>query len=1010
MAVEYAELISKTNYSFLIGASHAHELMETASEIRLSALGICDKNGVYGLPKAYRAYKERIKEGLSAAKLISGAEITIENRPPIVLLAQNRSGYGLMCRILTESHKNREKGQAYLSWGKFLDLIALPGYDALVALLVQGDPWKEDLEHDYWTLKQIFGDRVYFSLSRFLDGWDKVRTNRTKELAKRYSIPIVATNDVHYHMHDRKVLHDVVTAIRARVTLKEVGTRLLSNAERYLKTPEQMTELFKDLPEAIKNTIIIADSCSFSLNELRYRYPSEWLPEGETAQGHLIKNTFKGAQQRYPSGIPEDVRKQLDYELKLIEKMKFADYFLTIWEIIEFAKGKKILCQGRGSAANSIVCYCLGITAIDPVRMNLLFERFISVERGEPPDIDVDFEHERREEVIQHIYNKYGRDRAGMVAAVITYRSRSAKRDVLKVFNSESSEMTAKIVEAIYGFPRHLSIHTGGFTLSADPLIETVPIEPARMDGRTVIQWDKDDLDYVGLLKVDVLALGMLSALRKTLDYVGNLTLATIPPEDPKTYEMMRRADTVGVFQIESRAQMSMLPRLLPETFYDLVVEIAIIRPGPIVGKMINPFLKRRRGLEPVIFPDPRLEPILGRTLGIPLFQEQIMKMAVALAGFTAGEADELRRTIGKLRTQDSFHRMAQKLMTGLQKNGLPKAYAEQVFEQIQSFASYGFPESHSASFALLAYASAYLKCHHPAEFTCALLNSQPMGFYSCHTLVDDAKRHGVKILPIDPNLSTWDSNIESGAIRLGFRLVKGISVNEVNKIEAARKMTPFISLFDFVNRTVLRRDLFHRLAIGDVFSAFGCKQREAIWQILAYDLLFAGAGFTGPGNQLSLFGFGKVEENVIETFLPRLNYYDSVCADYSSYGLSVRGHPMHALRSKIKSLPANTISYARNLTSGSSIKVSGMVIVRQRPATASGMTFATLEDETGLLDLALYKQTYERFQDVFDSVPFVVVTGVLQRDGRAVSMLVSMVKPISVKFGLPTIAQRDFR
>ena len=627
-----------------------------------------------------------------------------------------------------------------------------------------------------------------------------------------------------------------MTSIRVGKPLKEAGFDLFSNAERYLKSAEQMARLFKDLPEAVSRTVEVAELCSFCPSELRYRYRSEWIPAGFTAQTYLEHLTWKGVPERYPQGAPEAVKAQIQKELALIAQLHFADYFLTIQEIVEFARSRGILCQGRGSAANSTVCYVLGITAVDPARISLLFERFISAERGEPPDIDVDFEHERREEVIQHIYEKYGRDRAAMVSAVVTYRRRSAFREIAKALGVEVGTLSAKEVQKNFseisknsgvqdceriveelsgemeGMPRHLSIHSGGFTLSADPIIETVPVEPARMEGRTIIQWDKYDLDYLGLLKVDVLALGMLSAIQKALSQIGR-ELYEIPPDDPATYAMIQKCDTVGVFQIESRAQMSMLGRLLPKNFYDLVIEVAIVRPGPIIGKMVHPYLKRRRGQEKVEYPDPRLEKILGRTLGVPLFQEQVMSMAIELAGFTPGEADELRRAIGAWRSSGSIEKMGRRLMEGLMRGGLSAQYAEQVFQQIQGFSMYGFPESHSASFALLAYASSWLKCHHPAEFTCALINSQPMGFYSNHTLVDDAVRHGVEVLPVHPNLSTWDCQILQGqkngpAIRLGFRVVSGLGKDEVEKLVHERARAPFTSLANLhgTHKTEARR------------------------------------------------------------------------------------------------------------------------------------------------------------------------------------------------------------
>jgi error-prone DNA polymerase len=644
----------------------------------------------------------------------------------------------------------------------------------------------------------------------------------------------------------------------------------------------------------------------------------------------------------------------------------------------------------------------LGITAIDPVRMNLLFERFISVERGEPPDIDVDFEHERREEVIQHIYQKYGRDRAGMVSAIITYRTRSAVRDVKKALGEEryahDEERSLALVEELKGFPRHLSIHSGGFTLSALPMIETVPIEPARMEGRTIVQWDKEDLDYIGLLKVDILALGMLSAIQKTLDLIPKpLTIATIPANDPQTYHMIRCADTVGVFQIESRAQMSMLRRLLPENFYDLVVEVAIVRPGPIQGNMVHPYLRRRRKLESSRSPDPRLEPILSRTLGVPLFQEQVMKIAMVMADFTPGEADELRRAIGAWRSSGSIEKMGNRLKQGLLRNGLAPDFVERIFQQIQGFAEYGFPESHAASFALLAYASSYLKCHYPAEFTCSLLNSQPMGFYSSYTLVEDAKRHGVQVLPFDPRFSDWDCTMEQGALRLGFRMVQGLGRAEALEVIQERLRQSFSGFQDFLSRTRLSPRILNRLAMGDAFVCFGLSRREALWEILHLQMLRPAPV---REQQLSLFQYGAEFERQKSVHSGRelfsdLSAYQAIRADYDSYHLSLKGHPMMGLRldsEMSRQLPSTTSASLRAMRSGQVTRISGLVIIRQRPPTAKGTMFATLEDEFGFADLILHAEVFEKYRVDLESSPFVVVGGKVQRDGEMVNLLVSFV------------------
>ncbi|MBL7714478.1 MAG: error-prone DNA polymerase [Bdellovibrionales bacterium] len=1026
--MQYSELFCKTHYSFLTGASHPHELVERASELGLTALGITDQNGVYGLPKTFLAIKDQ--KGNSKLRMLSGCSLTLEGHQARVrILAPTRASYGVMCRLITASFPRGKENPAlsFEKWSEILnqypagrDLLVFPEEDFGHPKTESGKTFSID---DFY---ERFQDRLYFPLSRRLDGLDARRTELALERSRRYGRPIVAVNDVVYARPENRVLQDTITAIRHGVTLREAGTKLFQNGERYLKSPAQMARLFQDLPDAISKTLEITDRCPFQLSELRYRYPSEWIPQGRTAQGYLQDLTWAGARVRYPGGIPSDVEKQLHHELKLVSELGFADYFLTIWEIVSFAREKKILCQGRGSAANSIVCYCLGITAIDPVRMNLLFERFISAERGEPPDIDVDFEADRREEVIQHIYQKYGRDRAGMVSAVITYRSKLAIRETTKVlevdlesaksvrralrenkpipeeFQSPKLKLAARISEELYGMPRHLSIHSGGFTLSADPLIETVPVEPARMEGRTIVQWDKYDLDAVGLLKVDVLSLGMLTAIQKTLESIpGKPELYQLPADDPATYAMIQRADTVGVFQIESRAQMGMLPRLKPKTFYDLVVQVAIVRPGPIVGKMVHPYLKRRRGEEAIDLPHPALGPILGKTLGVPLFQEQVMKMAVTLAGFTPGEADELRRAIGAWRSSGSIEKLGHRLMAGLLKSGLSQEFVDRIFAQIQGFAEYGFPESHAASFALLAYASSYLKCHYPAEFLCALINSQPMGFYSNHSLVDDAKRHGVKVLPVHPNQSLWDCTLEAGdpnskspAVRLGFRVVKGMSKSEAESLVQERKRNGiFQNLSDFVARSGLRRPQLLSLAMGDALHVFPSSdgqardRRHTLWAVLGM-ATSKGSEETGdllsgiePGTQIPLFD--------------KLDDYQAIRQDYRVFGLSVMGHPMQVIRQMNSRVPKLTTRDAKNRPQGTNLSIAGLSIVRQRPQTAKGTSFATLEDETGFLDLILHPQIFEKYEELYWHHPLLKVTGRIQRDGASVSLIVRRLEAV---------------
>jgi error-prone DNA polymerase len=1036
--MSYAELFCKTNFSFLEGASHPAELVRQASALGLHALAITDVDGVYGLPKAYAESKQH-----PALRLLTGAVVRLVDHPPLRLIATDRAAYGLLCRMLTAVH---QKGSAQdpsqdpsrdsadpsganaggFGWQDFSSFFqggsqeglgpnAASGFFALPESFCSGllAANKSELEAQWpeprWgELRELFGERLSLPLCRVLDGRDSQRTLHARRINTHYGIPWVAVNDVLAHAPARKPVQDVLAALRACRPLPEAGDALYPNGERYLKAPERMRALFADAPQALTRTIEIAEACHFSLAELRYRYPSEWIPEGLSAREFLEQLTWKGASRRYAGVLPDAVRTQLEHELALIGRLGYADYFLTIWDVVEFARSRGILCQGRGSAANSAVCYVLGITAVDPARMSLLFERFISMERAEPPDIDVDFEAGRREEVIQYIYNKYGRDRAGMVAAVVTYRERLAARDAARALGAEPDSRLARAVAGeLEGFPRHLSIHSGGFTLSRDPLIETVPVEPARMDGRTIIQWDKNDLETVGLLKVDILALGMLSALQRCFTLLGGrLDLASIPADDPPTWEMIQAADTVGTFQIESRAQMGMLPRLRPREFYDLVVQVAIVRPGPIVGKMVHPYLRRRRGEEPVTLPHPALGPILGRTLGVPIFQEQVMRIAMALAGFTAGQADELRRAMGAWKTTGSLREIGLKLRAGLLAGGLPPEFVERIFEQIRGFAEYGFPESHAASFAHLTWASCYLKRHFPAEFLCALLNSQPMGFYPVHTLVEDARRHGVRVLGVDPRSSNWESTVPApGTVRLGWNLVRGMSEKDAHHITTEReKRGEFATLADFLVRTRLRSPVLHELALGGAFACFGLEPRQALWEVLAASQseLGARAAVEGPpGEQLRLplfeagvFAGGSPHAAITPVF-SAMTEYESVTAEHRAFGLSTRGHPMRGLRALLPELPRATITEIKARPNSARISVAGLLLVSQRPPTAKGTAFGTLEDETGLLDLIFRKEIFEKIRQTCAQSPWMTVHGSLRSEGGAVSVLVREALPV---------------
>ncbi|MHB9048962.1 MAG: error-prone DNA polymerase, partial [Pirellulales bacterium] len=897
--------------------------------------------------------------------------------------------------------------------------------------------------------------------ARQLDGW----IGR----AQRARVPLVAAGDVHYHDPGRRPLHDVLTATRAGVAVAEAGELLFPNAQRHLKSIEEIVAAFARAPDAVRRSVEVAERCAFSLDELRYEYPEELAPPGESPLEYLARLTWAGANERYPAGVPDKVRRLLEHELALIGELRYEAYFLTVWDLVRFARQRGILCQGRGSAANSAVCYALGVTAVDPERMDVLFERFVSRERNEAPDIDVDFEHERREEVLQYLYEKYGRERAGMTAEVITYRPRSAVRDVGKAlgFPLEQVDALAKkleghhhepdlpqrcreagidpeapagrqllgLVDELIGFPRHLSQHTGGMVMTRTPLCELVPIENAAMPGRTVIQWDKNDLDELGILKVDCLALGMLTAIRKCFDFVQRhygrtLTMANIPEGDPEVYRMIRRADTVGVFQIESRAQMSMLPRLRPRSFYDLVIEVAIVRPGPIQGNMVHPYLRRRAGLETVKYPNEAIRSVLEKTLGVPLFQEQAMRLAVVAAGFTPGEADQLRRAMGAWRRPGLIDEFRKKLINGMLAKGLSETFAEQVFQQIRGFGDYGFPESHAASFALLVYVSAWLKHHYPAAFTAALLNSQPMGFYAPPQLIRDAREHGIEVRPADVNASDWDCTLQRShenkmAIRLGLRMLSGLASGHAETIWKSRQGRPFSSLDDLARRTGLGRAALSRLAKADALGSFGLDRRGVLWHTLAHDK-----------KELPLFAAEYDSSDQRPEKLPAMTLREEVWADYRTTGLSLKAHPMAFLRPWLrgerglgqedrqenggqgnrekKDLRGRgsgvaTAAQLKTMRNGSQVRVAGLVLVRQRPGTARGITFVTLEDETGIANLIVRPQVWQRYRQAARGAAALLATGRLQRAGEVIHVLVSHLEDLSSQLTDASFHSRDF-
>lgn len=995
--MQFAELCAKTNFSFLEGGSHPEEMVATAAALGYRALAITDTSGVYAIPRAHSAAKQ------AQLPLIIGAEFS--GPLEITLLAMNRKGYANLCELLTQYHSQTPPKEP---WDSLLE----KHRDLLLLLPDHTDA------HTLAIAKDCFGDRLYLKARRFLDG--KEPSLPPKE------IPCIATNAPLFHTPKRKPLHDVLTAIRHRTTLRDAGFKLTSNAERFLKPIPLLTTLFADKPEWLAHTVEVAERCHFSLDTLHYSYPTEWVPENHTSQSYLETLVWAGARERYAHDISQSVTQQLSRELRLIEELQYTDYFLTAWDIVRFAQSNNILYQGRGSAANSMVCYVLGITAVDPIRMDLLFERFLSRERQEPPDIDIDFEHERREEVIQYLYQRYGRDRAAITGTFITYRRRSAMREVAKVFEipetsvkklltltakRKLSEVTVEemmatapelsphlvrlynsLVLQLLSFPRHLGTHVGGFVLCQEKLTRNIPVEPAAMPGRTIIQWDKNDLDQLGFVRVDVLGLGILTCLRKSFEYLKevyqrSLTLATIPSEDPAIYQMLQRADTVGVFQVESRAQMNMLPRLRPFNFFDLVVEIALVRPGPIQGEMVHPYLRRRWGKEQISYPHPALKAILEKTYGVPIFQEQIMKIAMQVAGFSGGEADELRRAMGSWRREgpNRLSRLGEKFRAGLIKKGIEESFATRIFSQIEGFAEYGFPESHAASFALIAYASAYLKHYYPDVFLCALLNSQPMGFYSTHTLIYDAIRHGVQILPVAIGLSRWENSLEKpSCVRLGFREIFGLSKTTGRVLEGLTPAESFLHFIDSLKerlhpKPLTKRELFF-LASADAFKTLGLNRRQAFWEIQACDL-------------------GDSKHITYETHpqpLPKETPWETLSEDYRSTGVSLFAHPISYLRKPLEGLGAissRQLSHFKNRT----LKVGGIVLSRQMPPSASGVLFITLEDEFGFTNLVIWNPIYQKYRELLLTQSFLICQGKVQKaeEAEVYHLIVEEVRPL---------------
>ncbi|WP_397569107.1 error-prone DNA polymerase [Schlesneria sp. T3-172] len=1033
----FAELHCFTNHSFLRGASHPDELVQRAAELGYAALAITDRNSLAGVVRAHAAARQ---VGL---KLLIGAEVAFQDSSTAILLSMNRNGYGHLARLLTLGKRRTIKGDCQLFFQDLAD-----HHEGLIACVLLDSNRPEEQATDLRRWKSLFGDRCYALGHLHLGPCDSLALQQFQSISTAAEVPLVACNSPLYHEPQRRYLHDVLTAIRLKCTVAELGAARLPNGERHLKSGDEMRRLFRDCPEVISRSVEVANRCKFSLDELRYEYPEELAPPGKTPFHWLQQLTWEGARHRYPDGIPPHVENLLNHELKLIEKLHYEAYFLTVWDLVRFARSRNILCQGRGSAANSAVCYCLGVTSVDPEKIDVLFERFISQERDEAPDIDVDFEHERREEVIQYIYQKYGRERAGMTAEVISYRPKSAVRDVGKALGlsldrvdvlaktmehsrSDPAVMADRfaavgfdpqsrlgrqliiLVEQLLGFPRHLGQHTGGMVMTKGPLCELVPIENAMMADRTVIEWDKNDLDALGILKVDCLALGMLTAIRKSFELLKvhkgiTWTLATLPAEDTEVYAMLCRAESIGVFQVESRAQMSMLPRLKPICFYDLVVEVAIVRPGPIQGNMVHPYLRRRSKEEPVTYPSEAVKKVLLKTNGVPIFQEQAMQLAVVAAGFTPGEADQLRRAMGAWRRTGVMEKFRAKLLDGMRARGYEEDFALRLYEQIQGFGEYGFPESHAASFALLVYASAWLKCHEPAFFTAALLNSQPLGFYAPSQLVGEARRQGVEVRGVCVNQSNWDCTLEpvsppthhaaqhSFALRLGFRMIHGIRRDTGARIESVRKVSLFQSQEEFSSRTGLGRAELALLAKADAFHSFQARRREAVWQSML------------PRERSPLFD--RVPDAEEKPALPVMTPVQEVVADYQTAGLSLRGHPLKFLRTE---LDKKNIVRARDLLvleSDRKYRVAGLVLLRQRPSTAKGITFMTIEDETGTTNLVVHVNIWEKFRLIARGASAILARGILQRQEAIVHLVVDHLTDLSEEVGRYQDASRDFR
>jgi error-prone DNA polymerase len=1021
--LHYTELQVTTNFSFLRGASHPEELVAQAALYGYSAIAVTDRNTLAGIVRAHVTAKEK------GIRFIPACRLDLLDGPSLLAYPTDKAAYGRLSALLTKGNLRTEKGKCDLYKADVFEHA-----EGMKFIVVPPAALNEQFEFDQafiktlQTYREALGAQLYLGGIRSYQGDDLKKLYRLSQLSARFNVPLVATNDVHYHYPERRQLQDVLTCIREKCTIYTAGYRLHENAERYLKQEEEMCRLFRNYPDAIRRTQEIADACRFSLDSLQYVYPKEVVPEGRTPQEELTFLVYKGAKEMFGDVIPQKTRANIEKELQFIEERNYASYFLTVYDIVRFARSQDILCQGRGSAANSTVCYCLGITSVNPEKFDLLFERFLSAARNEPPDIDVDFEHERREEVMQYIYQKYGRDRAAIVATVTELHRKGAVRDVAKAmgmsvdtinllsgasweFSDEGLDAdrikeqgldptdphllkVLQLTDQFRGFPRQLGQHTGGFVITEGKLTDLCPILNARMEDRTCIEWNKDDIDALGFLKIDVLALGMLTCIRKAFNLLKvhhhkEYTLANIPQDDPAVYEMICHADTIGVFQIESRAQQAMLPRLRPRVFYDLVIEVAIVRPGPIQGDMVHPYLRRRNGEEPVEYPSEELHKILHKTLGVPLFQEQAMRIAMVAGDFTPTEADALRRSMATFKAKGMVSNFEEKLVRGMIKKGYSTEYANRIFKQLEGFGSYGFPESHAVSFALLVYVSSYIKCYYPDVFACALLNSMPMGFYQPAQIVIDARKHGVEVRPVDVNLSFWDNSIENKdskpyAVRLGFRQVKGLREDDMQALVMARGN-------GYTNVHALRdagvpQSAIEKLADADAFRSMGMDRRRALWEVSALHDRPIGV-FTG-----------QPSESAVEApaLLPEMRLSEHVVHDYAATALSLKAHPVSFVREKLELLHVIPIKELDNLGDGTPVKVAGLVLVRQRPGTANNVVFITIEDETGTANLVVFEKMLEQFRKEILPARLLMVEGKLQKVGEVIHVILSSCNDVS--------------